>query len=70
MPAQWFLHTFAKIPNPRFFAAPYTWNHAAGGIFLPSIIPFINLPGRVMDNVKFHIAALFLSGGVAVLGWL
>ena len=55
---QWFLNKYAHVPNPRPFAPPYTVNHVIMGIFLPSYMPIgITLPGRIMDNAKFHINA-------------
>lgn len=54
--AQWFLQRFANIPAPSCFSAPLTLNHFALGIFLPSFCPVgITLPGRVVDNAKFHL---------------
>lgn len=55
--AQWFLNTFAKIPNPSIFSSkPISFNHLAFGICVPSFIPIgIELPGRIMDNAKYYI---------------
>jgi len=53
---QWFLQRFAGIPSPSFLSAPLSLNRFVLGIFLPSFIPVgITLPGRIMDNAKFHI---------------
>lgn len=53
---QWFLHEFANIPNPSFLTLPISTNLLTMGIFIPSFLPTgITLPGRVMDNAKFHI---------------
>ncbi|GGI88288.1 hypothetical protein [Legionella impletisoli] len=55
---QWFLKKFANIPDPRAFSAPFSLNYFCLGFFVPSILPIgITLPGRVMDNAKFHIEA-------------
>lgn len=51
---QRFLTEFANIPEPSHRLNP-TWNYFTCGIFWPSVIPCpLTLPGRVMDNVKFH----------------
>jgi len=53
---QWFLTKYAHIPAPAFYSAPLSINHLILGLPLPSILPFpVNLPGRVMDNARFHI---------------
>lgn len=54
--SQWFLNKFANIPDPD--SAPVSLNHLIFGIFVPSSIPIgITLPGRIMDNAKFHIVS-------------
>ena len=53
---QWFLTEFARIPEPSLTNVSY--NHLALGIVWPSFIPCpITLPGRVMSNAQFYIAA-------------
>jgi len=56
---QWFLKTFANIPNPSIFSStPIRFNYFAFGIFVPRFMPVgVSLPGRVMDNAKQHIEA-------------
>ena len=52
--AQWFLKTFANIPDPSL--SNISVNLLALGVMLPSFIPCpVTLPGRIMDNAKFHI---------------
>lgn len=54
--AQWFLKTFAKIPNPSASSSPVSLNYFTLGFFIPSFIPIcVELPGRIMDNAKHHI---------------
>jgi hypothetical protein len=54
--AQWFLSTFAHIPEPNH--SNISLNYLSLGILWPSIIPCpVMLPGRVMSNAKFHIEA-------------
>lgn len=54
---QRFLTHFANIPKTNSSDPDnVSWNHFAFGIMWPSFIPCpMTLPGRVMDNVKFHI---------------
>lgn len=57
--AEWFLEQFAKIPKTHFYSSYVSVNHFMFGLFVPSFLPLgITLPGRVMDNAKFHIKAL------------
>jgi len=52
--AQWFLKTFANIPDPSL--SNISVNLLALGVMWPSFIPCpVTLPGRIMDNAKFHI---------------
>lgn len=52
--AQWFLKTFADIPDPSL--SNISVNLLALGVMWPSFIPCpVALPGRIMDNAKFHI---------------
>ena len=54
--SQWFLKEYAKIPQPNL--SNVSCNHLALGVFWPSFIPCpITLPGRIMDNAKFHVQA-------------
>jgi hypothetical protein len=53
---EWFLYEFANIPKTTIFKGPLQINHLALGIPIPNIIPIgVNLPGRVMDNAKWHL---------------
>jgi hypothetical protein len=53
--SQWFLTTYCAIPAPC--TSGFNINHMALGVCWPSFIPCpILLPGRVMDNAKFHLA--------------
>lgn len=53
---QWFLKKYAAIPNPTFYSNHLSLNHLILGLMLPSFIPIgITLPGRIMDNAKFHM---------------
>jgi hypothetical protein len=55
---QAFLEKFAQIPKPCALAAPFTLNHLALVICLPSFLPMgITLPGRILDHAKFHVEA-------------
>ncbi len=52
--AQWFLKEFANIPEPSL--SNISVNLLALGVMWPSFIPCpVTLPGRIMDNAKFHI---------------
>ena len=54
--AQWFLKTFAGVEDPSM--SNISFNHLALGVVWPSLIPCpITLPGRIMSNLKFHIAS-------------
>lgn len=54
--AQWFLRTFADIPDPSL--SNISHNLLILGLMWPSFIPCpITLPGRIMANAKFHIEA-------------
>lgn len=54
--AQWFLTQYANIPAPAFYSVPLSINHLLLGLPMPSILPCpFTLPGRVMDNARFHI---------------
>jgi len=58
--AQKFLTHFANIPQPS--SSNVSWNHLAFGIIWPSFIPCpVTLPGRIMDNAKFHTQSPIFS---------
>ena len=52
-----FLTEFAYIPSPQAsLTHNISFNHLIFGVFWPSFIPsLVTLPGRVMDNTKYHI---------------
>ncbi len=47
--ANWFLETYLDIQNPGPCGPPITCNYVCCGLFLPSFLQPITLPGRVMD---------------------
>ena len=56
--AQWFLSTFADIPEPSPISSPINLHQLALGLFISGFSPTgINSPGRIMDNAKFYIEA-------------
>ncbi|MDP3705650.1 MAG: hypothetical protein Q8R24_07030 [Legionellaceae bacterium] len=53
---QWFLATYAQVPQPKFWAPPVGINQVMYYLHCPSFVPlFALLPKRVFDNAKFHL---------------
>lgn len=55
---EWLVERYAQIPRSRFTADNVSLNHLIFGLHVPSVFPVgITLPGRTMDNIKFHLQA-------------